>query len=71
MLLKDIHDESTEFIGIECDLLGIKSPYSYIATKPVYAYEIEFESLFQGLMDLNPNGLVSLKTKAADKMKRF
>ena len=31
-LKQDITSENTELFGIECDLLGITSPYSYIAS---------------------------------------
>lgn len=60
-LQQDISSENTELFGIECDLLGITSPYSYIASSPVYAYEIPFEAMFKTLLDLNPAGLISLK----------
>ena len=68
---QDITFDNTELFGIECDLLGITSPYSYIASSPVYAYEIPFETMFKTLLDLNPAGLICLKKQAADKIQRF
>jgi hypothetical protein len=68
---KEYERENVEFIGIECDLLRITSPYSYIVREAVYAYEIPSDILFKQLMDLNPSGLVALKQKASKKMKWY
>ena len=52
-------------IGDECDLLGLVSPYSYIATKKTLCYVAKPESLFKLMLDLNPSGLEELKQAAS------
>ena len=44
-------------IGEECDLLGLASPYTYIATKKTLCYVAKVESFFKLMLDLNPSGL--------------
>jgi hypothetical protein len=69
ILQKNFNAENVEFVGIECDLLDIKSPFSYIASETVYAYEVPYEQFFKSMLDLNPRGIAQLKAKAAQKIK--
>lgn len=69
ILHKKFNAENVEFVGIECDTLEIKSPFSYIATETVYAYEVPHEQFFRSMLDLNPRGIAQLKAKAAQKIK--
>lgn len=57
ILEKEYDAENVEFIGIECDLLKIKSPFSYIAAETVYAYEVPYEQFFKSMLELNPIGI--------------
>lgn len=58
-------------IGEECDLLGIASPYSYIATKATLCFVAKVEDFFRIMLDLNPRGLQELKIAASAKLKEF
>ena len=58
-------------IGEECDLLGIASPYSYIATENTLVYQCPYKYFFKGLQQQNPDGLVQLMNLASEKIKRY
>ncbi len=63
--------EAVTMIGEECDLVGIKSPFSYITKTKTLAFRIKVESFMKELLRLNPNGLMQLKTAAAKKLNHF
>lgn len=44
-------------IGEECDLLGVVSPYTYIATKKTLCFVAKVENFFKVMLELNPKGL--------------
>ena len=58
-------------IGEECDLLGIASPYTYIAKSKTLVYCISVEQLYKDLLNLNPIGLEELKIASSKKLKNF
>ena len=58
-------------IGEECDMLGIASPYSYIAVEETLVYICPHRSFFRGLQQQNPDGLVQLMERASEKIKRY
>ena len=63
--------ETYPCIGEECDLLGITSPYTYIATEPTLVYAVPVEAFYRSLLAQNPDGVASMKQNASDKIKRF
>jgi len=44
-------------IGEECHLLGITSPYTYIAKTKTLAYSTKVSSFYKEMLALNPLGL--------------
>jgi len=58
-------------IGEECDLLGIASPYTYIAKERTLCYATKVETFYKSMLDVNPVGLEEIKTAASQKLKEF
>ena len=63
--------EKATMIGEECDLLGIVSPYTYIATKRTLVFATKVEKFYKEMLNLNPLGLQVIKKAAAMKLKEF
>ena len=64
-------NEPYKMIGEECDLLGMASPYSFIATEDTLMYACPHKSFFRGLQLQNPDGLLELRDMASEKLKRY
>ena len=62
---------SSNTIGEECDLLGIHSPFTYVAESTIIAYSLPLAHLFKLMIPYNPKGLVQLREKAAHKMNHY
>jgi len=63
--------ETYQIIGDECDLLGLASPYTYIAKEPTLVYAVPVEPFYRGLLAQNPEGVANMKQNASAKIKRF
>ena len=63
--------ETFQIIGDECDLLGLASPYTYIAKETTLVYAVPVEPFYRGLLAQNPDGVASMKQNASAKIKRF
>lgn len=63
--------ETYSLIGDECDLLGIVSPYTYIAKERTLIYTCPVEQFYRNLLAQNPDGVRNMKEDASDKLKRY
>ena len=58
-------------IGEECDMIGMKSSFTYICKTKVLVYACKTQDFFQELICLNPVGLRELKAASIEKIKEF
>jgi hypothetical protein len=55
-----------EVIGLECPILQIKSPLTYISKTPIVAFCAKLDVMMKEYEQMNPNlieGLINLMTK--------
>lgn len=63
--------EKATMIGEECDLLGMASPYTYIAKQRTLVFVTKVEKFYKEMLNLNPVGLEHIKQAAAQKLKEL
>jgi hypothetical protein len=71
ILGKEYMPGNVELIGLEQDLLDVSCPYTYIASGPVFAYEIPYQQFYKSMQDLNPRGIAELRRQCAVKFNWF
>lgn len=63
--------EKYELLGIECDLNGIASPYTYIARERTLAFCSGAVALYRDIMRQNPEQILDLRTVARQKLQQI
>ena len=69
--MTELQDSIFTMIGEECDMLGIRSQFSYICKTKVLVYACPIKHFYQELICLNPVGLRELKSASVEKIKHF
>jgi hypothetical protein len=60
---REFSGAAAELIGLESDLLEINSPFTYVTTEKVFAFEIDYKAFYNLMLEINPRGIEDFQHK--------